>query len=830
MVQMLTRLKPLGRPKQPRPTAKLNNTTVRDFGGGLNVVDSEQNLTSKFSPVFDNMVSYTDRRVGPRYGYEMWLKLKQGIEQTGTANITITTLLESSIITIGWMAHPFVAGDHITISGVDSAFVFNGITATMLNRIHGIRKVVDANNFEIVVSNIAIAAGTSGTGSISWVRDTHALGGEPVECRYFANFIILWTSNGEILRIDRSKVVTRIWDSKIASFVNGVESTRIGWSYTELVANDIFGKELVCCNGRDKPLVIDFARVEGDWVIYLTDGVNGNAFVPAFDACKSAFRYFTIHDTQAESFPELTNFIRISAKDTAMVFHDAPDFQDAVDIDMGKITASPEQTVRGFATIKDAVLVISPNSTTMLKYGPTATVGTITAHDPLPIDTLNGFGSNAPRSIVEIGSDVFMLDFNGVPSAKLSTLSNAVVPERVSNYVETMMSRHIGRMTKETMRLKAFGFYDGKNKLIHFYIPKFDAANQRQLTDDPFFYDTDMADSEVTKRTLILRYDAHLLEQDDLVNISGATSLVGIPDTAINGERKVVGVLNENYILVSIGADLPIGTMDKTSGGGNSVVIRPVNDGTIGYIYHYVPQLKLFAWSRFKTKEHLKFACGCGTLEGRSFLFSTTGYMMRYGSPDMPIYGDWKGMYDFIHPDDPNGQSWNAGVRVFDKHDGLVYKCLQNTTTAGFASFQEAREADAEAWEEYRGENVCFAWELPWSDFGNRQNVKALRFMHADANGLAQFTTELYADNIYKDAATGQLTPARRITFVANEAGAYGAGPQVYGAGRRTREQRLWQVPVKCKVLKIRTVGAVTAPLSISAYSLMYQRGSMIRG
>lgn len=827
MVQMLTRLKPLGRPKQPRPTPKLNNTTVRDFGGGLNVVDSEQNLTSKFSPVFDNMVSYTDRRVGPRQGYEMWLKLKQGTETTGTAVITLSTVLETSVVTIGWTGHTFVNGDHITIGGVDPAFAFNGITATMLNRVHGVRGVVAGVSFEIVVSNIATATGTSGTGDITWIHDNHALGGEPVECRYFSNFVILWTSNGEILRIDRTKVVERIWSSAIAAALPGGP---IGWSYTEMVAQDIFGTELICSNGREKPLSIDFNRPGLPWVIYLVDPGNSssNVLVPAFDACKSAFRYFTVHDTDSKDYPDHVNQIRISAKDTSMVFHDAPAPGDSVDIDMGKIVASPEQTVRGFATIKDAVLVISPNSTTLMKYGTNAVVGSTTVHDPTPIDTLNGFGSNAPRSIVSIGSDVFMLDFNGVPSAKLSTLSNAVVPERVSNYIETMMSKHIGRLTKETMRLKVFGFYDGKNKLVHFYLPKFDAANQRILTDDPFVFDADMADSEFLKNTLIMRYDAHLLEKDDLINISGATALPDVPADAINGDRKVVGVLNENYILVSIGMDLPHGPNDKTSGGGNVVVVKPINDGTIGYIYHYVPQLKLFAWSRFKTKEFLKFACGCGTLEGRSFIFTQDGYMMRYGTPDMPIYGDWKGMYDFVFS--APGGLVAVGQRVFDPHDGLVYRCIQGTDTSGFGSFQEAREANAEHWEEYKGEPVCFAWELPWSDFGSRQNTKAIRFMHADANGLAQFTTELYADNIYKDASTGQLTPARSVTFVANEVGAYGAGPQTYGGGRRTREQRLWQVPVKCKLLKIRTVGAVTAPLSISAYSLMYQRGSMVRG
>ena len=832
MVQMLTRLKPLGRPKQSRPTAKLNNTTIRDFGGGLNVVDSEQNLTSRFSPIFDNMVTYTDKRAGPRFGYEMWLKLKQGQERSGSASGTITTAIDSNVLTFHQTAHGYASGDHLELSGFTDVPGITGIPASDLNRVHSIRRAIDADNFEIVVLNTSDATGTSGTLNWNYKYDNHALGGVPVECTYFANYIILWTSTGEILRIDRLKTIERIWDQRIA-FV--VDPTLPGWTQTDLVAHDIFGKELICSNGHDKPLTIDFNRTVPNtnlvqYALDLIDGSFTNAFIPAFDACKSSFRYFTIHDTDALEYPDHQTEIRVSARDTFLVYQGTDNPQDSTDIDMSKIAASPEQTVRGFATIKDTILVISPTTTTMLKYGQYTTDE---AHDPIPIDTLNGFGTNAPRTIVEIGSDVFMVDFNGVPSAKLSTISNAVIPERVSNYIETMMARHIGRLRKETMRLHAFGFYDGKNRTVHFYLPKFDELDVRSMVDDPFYYDVDMARNEVTKNTLILRHDAHLLEVGDQIDIVGAEAFGEVAATDINGRRKVVGILNENYVLVSIGRDLPVSTNTTTSGGGNAVTIQPINDATVGYIYHYVPQLKLTAWSRFKTKprdstgEWLRFSCGCNTLEGRAFLFTPDGYMMRYGSPEAPVYGDWFNMYDYITW--TSGHSYVVGDRVYDSHVGLVFKCLMNTSTVA-PNFETAREIDPDSWEEYKGEPVCFTWELPWSDFGQRQHTKALRFTHLDANGLAQFRMNIFADNIYKDAATGQLTPARTLTFVPNEAGAYGAGIQVYGAGRRTREQKLWQVPVKCKLLKLRLTGEVTQSLSISAISLLYQKGSVVRG
>jgi len=831
MVQMLTKLKPLGRPKQPRPTPKLNNTTVRDFGGGLNVVDSEQSLTSKFAPVFDNMVTYTDRRVGPRYGYEMWLKLRQGVESSGTANITITTnnvgIIEPYIIIVNWTGHPFTGTgaklEHVTFTAWD--ITYNGVTPEIMNRTHGIRAVLNANQFTINIFNSTTGVGTSPSESVNWKRDTHMLGGEPVECKYFSNYVIVWTSAGEIFRVDRDKNVQRIWSAAIAA---ALPNSPTGWSFTEMVASDIFGADLICSNGRNKPLRIDFTQTQPNWVRYLTD-VGGNDKVPAFDACKSAFRYFTIHDTDLVGGNIHKTEIRIAAKDTSMVYSDATNPDDAIDIDMSKIVASPEQTVRGFATIKDALLVITPTATTLMKLGTGAEApGGGTIHDPTPIDTLNGFGSNAPRTIVGIGSDVFMIDFNGVPSAKLSTVSNAVVPERVSNYIESMMSAHIGRMTKEAMRLKSFGFYDGKNKTVHFYMPKFDTGDIRLMTSNPLYFDNDLAQHEYSKRSLILRHDDHQLEQGDLVTVAGATGFSTLTAGDINGTRTVIGVLNENYLLISIGVDLPVSVASTSaSGGGNNVSITPIVNSTIGYIYHYVPQLKLYAWSRFKTPHGMQFNCGCGTLEGRSFLFTPDGFMMRYGSPDHHIHGDWLNMYDFASW--TSGHLYHAGDRVFDGSDGLVYRCIEDVTTIA-VDFPEAREAEPDSWEEYKGEPIEFAWELPWADFGARQLTKALRFTHVDASGDAQFVLSLFADNIYKDAATGQFTPARELTFIPSDAGAYGSGQQVYGAGRRTREQKLWQVPVKNKIIKARVSGASTGPLSISAISFLYQKGTVGRG
>ena len=133
---------------------------------------------------------------------------------------------------------------------------------------------------------------------------------------------------------------------------------------------------------------------------------------------------------------------------------------------------------------------------------------------------------------------------------------------------------------------------------------------------------------------------------------------------------------------------------------------------------------------------------------------------MRYGSPDHHVHGDWFGMYDFATW--TSGQAYTVGQRVFDAIDGLVYKCLVDVTTTA-ADFPTARAMVPDSWEEYKGEPINFAWELPWSDFGIRQNTKSLRFVHLDANGSARFTLELFDDNIYRDAATGQTIASEDV-------------------------------------------------------------------
>jgi hypothetical protein len=131
-------------------------------------------------------------------------------------------------------------------------------------------------------------------------------------------------------------------------------------------------------------------------------------------------------------------------------------------------------------------------------------------------------------------------------------------------------------------------------------------------------------------------------------------------------------------------------------------------------------------------------------------------------------------------------------------------------------------------WEEYEGIPIKFVWEFPWGDFDKRVKTKRVGAIYPDTTGRGQFDFKIFVDDLYKDTS-GNLTPVRTLSFTGGGTGGYGAGDQPYGAGRRSKEQYIWPVPIDCKLMKIRIEGETTDPLRIIAISILYKEGSMKR-
>lgn len=129
------------------------------------------------------------------------------------------------------------------------------------------------------------------------------------------------------------------------------------------------------------------------------------------------------------------------------------------------------------------------------------------------------------------------------------------------------------------------------------------------------------------------------------------------------------------------------------------------------------------------------------------------------------------------------------------------------------------------------GVPVSFTWELPWADFSQRMNMKKSRYISMDTTGRGQFTAKMYVDNIRLDS-TGADSPALSADFTGGSVGGYGVehyGPDPYGGGRPSADERLFPWPVDFKIAKLAFTGSVKLPLRFISITIGYERGDIRR-
>lgn len=131
--------------------------------------------------------------------------------------------------------------------------------------------------------------------------------------------------------------------------------------------------------------------------------------------------------------------------------------------------------------------------------------------------------------------------------------------------------------------------------------------------------------------------------------------------------------------------------------------------------------------------------------------------------------------------------------------------------------------------EDLDGKTIDFDWEFPWADFGDRAATKHSRYVSLFTSGTAQFNLDLFVDYIYYNIDTQQLDPALSLEFVAGDSPGWGGGKQHYGAGRRTNTEFLFAYPTKFKIAKFRFHGSSKEKLSIVGLTIYYQKGNIRR-
>lgn len=775
---------------------KLEETTLRDFGGGWNVSDSDKSLSSRYQPISDNIVRGTDGHFRVRYGYELFTKLRNGDEtEVEAASYTVTTVNGSSVVKITKTAHGYASGDHITIS--DFSATLNGITPEMMERTHGI-VVNDADNFSIYVRGAA-SAGSAAARTIAYTHDTHAMSGRDIFGRYYRDNLIVFSENGEIVAINSTGVVTPIWNYEIAAGL-----TLAPWSYCKRVSAEIIRGRLIAVNGaeNDKPIAIDDTTVN-----YLVDASTlSNSAIPRADFVIAAGQYIVLVSTEYGE-----TMLEIGARNTVMTASREVDPSDAVELDVGMMTQTVDSKILGASVVRSRVF---------LGFTDRSMLGTLgiyndALHEPDFNDNIAEFGTFSHASIISLGNDLFCAGMNGINSLEISRASGEFVPATISDLIHPAMLRHFARLSEDDRRYRTFAVFDNNSRSYMLFAPKYSDESSTMDT-DPIVATTTLREHNL----MYLRWFNHKLDEGDYVDISGVTDYsAALLGSMVNGRRRIRHIVDKSTVAIEVD-EYPSGI--NTSFGGTAVIVTPVNDETLGYVYEYNPRLKIRRWTRFR---NLQFDWGTRS-QLNSLFFGRDGNIWKMGDASNPLSADMVNYYD------QNGgfastTTIEEGYRIRHEASGTVYIAKQTFTHSG-SDIAEHAAANPNDLEEYLGEEISWAMDTAWSDFDMRKYNKEVELVGFDTEGSATFTFSIFTNSIYKDFESLQLAPVRESEFVGGNSPGFGAGLQPFGGGRNTAQEWLHSMPCSGKLFRFRFSGSSIHPLKITAVTLYYHKSKVL--
>lgn len=778
--------------------ARLRDTTIRDYGGGWNVSDSDLNLNSRYQPISDNVVRGVDGSFSPRMGTSLYADFKDGTEEERYTTLTLKTVGTSPAIEITLTAHGLSSGDHITFWQFASGQ--GGIPASDINGTHSV-VVIDADTFKIFATTAATSNTTQVRGPTAMILDTHTLGGNIIHNRYFNRRLIVFTDIGEVGTVDDNGVIGRIWGAAEAEALSpGLVPTRrcSHWSA------DAFKSTVIACNGYDKDKPI---QIKDDFTVeFLVDKATlSNAAVPKADYVVCMQGYVAFIRTEYGD-----PFIEFSARGTDGTFTRDSNPADASEVDLSMITSTVESTLLGAAPIRDKLYAA------FYDKGMIGTLGVYTdsgQHTPDFTDTVAENGTVSHRTMVSLGNDVFMCDYAGVPSLSISQQSGIFIPVRLSELIAPAIQRHLSNLSEDTLRSKAFAIFNTNDRTYMLFIPVYDPVPV-SLMSDPFIFNDDTR----AKGWALMRIPGHKLYEDTHVTISGAAGIGDMPSGVINGVKRIVSIVDRDNVIVDLGG-APSNT-DDTSGGGSSVVVTPMNDETFVYVFEYNKEFRTRRWTLYRG---WNFDCACVSQRGKVFMAKGLK-VYRMGDNEIPLYADFIGDYD--------SRTWNnstlypVGHRVKDGSD--VYICTVEHTSPVSGTFEEAREAFPDYWTLYEGKPIKWALETPWSDMQDRGKFKINRYINIDSEGYDTFTVSAFVNKIRRKTTTNELMPYRSLNMQAGDSGGWGIQHSGgWGGGRRTREEKVWPMSIRAKLIRWRYEGETTKRVRIISHTMYYMLGNI---
>lgn len=278
-----------------------------------------------------------------------------------------------------------------------------------------------------------------------------------LEMYYFGEAIIVFGSNGEVLKVLGDGSVSRIWDTATAATLPDAPT---GWSNKlTFVSCAEFNGHLIACNGQDKPIDID----ANFFVEYLQDaGTNTNINVPICKYVVSFERYLVMAGDPLEP-----DRIHISAKDAAGTWFGDPQPNDGTQVDVGSVLPGAT-TIRGLSALRGRLIVMFVEG---LLFGQLGTYNDDGDHTPDFDDGIAGHGSISHRSAISFGDDGLFLDLEGVPSIKRTALSTSFKPERASSLIDPEIKATLTALSFEAIEDRTFSVFNRADGQYMVFIP-----------------------------------------------------------------------------------------------------------------------------------------------------------------------------------------------------------------------------------------------------------------------------------------------------------------------------------------------------------------------
>lgn len=338
----------------------LEETTLRDFSGGLNVVDNQLNLSSRFSPEMVNMVL-----------------------------------------------------------GADGSLTTKG-------------------------------------GSRFFVDVFSTLQGDIVDGFYYNTRIILVGRNGHVVTVDGLGNVTAIWNNEIAQELDGTG----GWDDTDFISYAPFNGQVVICNGKNKPIVIDQSLI----CRYLVDAVSlSNANVPICRYVRTVDQYLVL---AGDPFSE--DKVYVGGTGTLGTFFGEAS-TDAVNLLLGGYISEGSPKIKGIGIFKKQAIFGFEAGLLVMTFGGFNDAG---EHVPVVSDFIPTQGCISHRAMESVGDNLYITDVAGVHSVKRAVLSATEVEDnREGQLVDPLIQRYLNRLNNDTLENRVFSVYDRLNFTYKLFIP-----------------------------------------------------------------------------------------------------------------------------------------------------------------------------------------------------------------------------------------------------------------------------------------------------------------------------------------------------------------------